>query len=72
VSPRFVDYAHRAGLAVQVWTVDEAIDAERLLAWGIDALITDRPDIMVPLVRGLGTGGWGLGARGCTATDRRS
>ena len=23
-----------------------------LLAWGVDALITDRPDIMVPFVRG--------------------
>jgi glycerophosphoryl diester phosphodiesterase len=51
VSPRFVEYAHRAGLAVQVWTVDEELDAERLLAWGVDALITDRPDIMVPVVR---------------------
>jgi len=50
VSPRFVNDAHRAGLAVQVWTVDTKEDARRLLAWGIDALITDRPDIIVPLV----------------------
>ena len=51
VSPRFVDYAHRAGLGVQVWTVDEEEDARRLLGWGVDALITDRPDRIVPLVR---------------------
>ena len=51
VSPRFVDAAHRAGLGVQVWTVDTEGDARRLLDWGIDALITDRPDIIVPLVR---------------------
>jgi glycerophosphoryl diester phosphodiesterase len=51
VSPRFVDYAHRAGLGVQVWTVDSEIDAEKLLGWGVDALITDRPDLMVPFVR---------------------
>jgi glycerophosphoryl diester phosphodiesterase len=51
VTPRFIAAAHRAGLAVQVWTVDEPADARRLLAWGVDALITDRPDLMVPLVR---------------------
>jgi glycerophosphoryl diester phosphodiesterase len=53
VSPRFVDYAHRAGLGVQVWTVDEEADARRLLGWGVDALITDRPDRIVPLVRSI-------------------
>jgi glycerophosphoryl diester phosphodiesterase len=52
VSKRFVDDAHRAGLCVQVWTVDRASDADRLLAWGVDALITDRPDVIVPIVRG--------------------
>jgi glycerophosphoryl diester phosphodiesterase len=50
VSPRFVHDAHRFGLAVQVWTVDNVDDARRLLEWGVDALITDRPDLMVPLV----------------------
>lgn len=51
VSARFVAHAHRAGLGVQVWTVDEEDQARRLLGWGVDALITDRPDVMVPLVR---------------------
>jgi len=50
VSRNFVACAHRAGLAVQVWTVDCEDDARRLLAWGVDALITDRPDIIVPIV----------------------
>jgi glycerophosphoryl diester phosphodiesterase len=50
VSPRFVEYAHDAGLGVQVWTVDSVVDARRLLGWGVDALITDRPDVIVPLV----------------------
>jgi glycerophosphoryl diester phosphodiesterase len=53
VSRRFVDAAHRAGLGVQVWTVDAEDDARRLLALGVDALITDRPDVIVPLVRAL-------------------
>jgi glycerophosphoryl diester phosphodiesterase len=53
VSPRFIVDAHRAGLGVQVWTVNSERDAERLIGWGVDALITDRPDVMVPLVRNL-------------------
>ena len=44
--------AHGADLPVQVWTVDSESEARRLLDWGVDALITDRPDIIVPLVRG--------------------
>ena len=52
LSRRFVQDAHAAGLGVQVWTVDTEADAGRLLDWGVDALITDRPDIMVPFVRG--------------------
>ncbi len=51
VSPRFVADAHRAGLGVQVWTVDSESDARRLLSWGVDALITDRPDLIVPIAR---------------------
>jgi glycerophosphoryl diester phosphodiesterase len=51
VSPPFVAAMHRVDLAVHVWTVDDEADARRLLAWGVDAIITDRPDIMVPLVK---------------------
>jgi|1185.fasta_scaffold39132_2 glycerophosphoryl diester phosphodiesterase len=52
VSRRFVEAAHRAGLGVHVWTVDTEDHACRLLACGVDGLITDRPDIIVPLVNG--------------------
>ena len=51
VSRRFVQMAHRAGHGVQVWTVDDEADACRLLEWSVDALITNRPDVVVPLVR---------------------
>jgi glycerophosphoryl diester phosphodiesterase len=51
VSRRFVELAHRTGLSVQVWTVDTEADARRLLEWGVDALITDRPDLVVPIAR---------------------
>jgi len=53
VSPRFIDAAHGADLVVQVWVVNTRADARRLLEWGVDALITDRPDLIVPTVRQL-------------------
>jgi glycerophosphoryl diester phosphodiesterase len=52
VSPRFVRYAHEANCPVKVWTVDEESDMRRLLSWGVDAIISDRPDIAVRVVRG--------------------
>jgi glycerophosphoryl diester phosphodiesterase len=50
VTPRFVRAARRAGVPVQVWIVDRAEDIRRLLDWGVQAIITDRPDIAVPAV----------------------
>ncbi len=47
VSPSFVRHAHQADLKVQVWTVDEEPDMRRLLHWGVDALISNRPDLAV-------------------------
>jgi glycerophosphoryl diester phosphodiesterase len=47
VSRRFIRYAHLAGLKVQVWTVDTEADMIRLLDWGVDALISNRPDLAV-------------------------
>ena len=51
VSPRFVELAHRARLAVHVWTVDEPDDIRRLLDWGVDGIISDRPDVAADVVR---------------------
>jgi glycerophosphoryl diester phosphodiesterase len=47
VSRRFIRAAHRAGVLVQVWIVDRPEDIRRLLDWGIDGIITDRPDVAV-------------------------
>jgi len=51
VSPRFIDQAHDAGLDVQVWTVDSEADARRLIEWGVNGLITDRPDILKSVIQ---------------------
>jgi glycerophosphoryl diester phosphodiesterase len=47
VSRRFVRAVHRSRCAVQVWTVNEEVDMRRLLAYGVDGLISDRPDLAV-------------------------
>ena len=51
VTPRFVQLAHKAGVAVQVWTVDEPEDIRRLLDWGVDGIISDRPDVAAGVVK---------------------
>ena len=50
VSPRLVTDLHRAGVLVHVWTVNETADMERLLGWGVDGLVTDRPDRLADLL----------------------
>ena len=47
VSPRFIRHVHEAGRRLQVWTVDEEADMRRLLGWGVDGLISNRPDLAV-------------------------
>ena len=51
VTRRFVDAAHRAGIPVKVWTVNDADAMRRLVSIGVDALITDRPDLARTIAR---------------------
>jgi glycerophosphoryl diester phosphodiesterase len=46
VTPRFVRAAHRAGLPVHVWTIDDQATMERLLDLGVDGIMTDRPRLL--------------------------
>jgi glycerophosphoryl diester phosphodiesterase len=54
VTPRLVRAAARAGVAVQVWTVDEAEEMARLLDMGVHAVMTDRPSVLREVMRARG------------------
>ncbi|MGE3273679.1 MAG: glycerophosphodiester phosphodiesterase [Vicinamibacterales bacterium] len=51
VSPGFIRQVHREGQVVQVWVVDDPADMRRLVAWGVDGLISDRPDLAVRAIQ---------------------
>ncbi len=41
--------AHELGLLVIPWTVNDSADMTRLIEWGVDGLISDRPDLLLGL-----------------------
>jgi glycerophosphoryl diester phosphodiesterase len=49
LTPAQIDEAHRLGLFVLPWTVNRPADMRRLIAWGVDGLISDRPDLALGL-----------------------
>jgi glycerophosphoryl diester phosphodiesterase len=50
VTRRFVEEAHRRNIPVHVWTIDDPAQMRRLLALGVDAIQTDRPDILAQVL----------------------
>ena len=45
LSPRYVRKMQRKGYRILVWTVDDPERMQELVEWGVDGLITDRPDL---------------------------
>jgi len=57
VDQALVDAAHAAGLGVNVWTVNHPADQTAMVAFGVDAIITDRLVEAVELVHGTKSNG---------------
>ncbi|MGH9041262.1 MAG: glycerophosphodiester phosphodiesterase [Acidimicrobiia bacterium] len=56
VDARFVRVAHRYGIAVHVWTIDEPDEINHLLDLGVDGIFTDRPTVLKQVL--IGRGQW--------------
>ncbi len=55
VDRQFVDAAHRQGIAVHVWTIEEEAEMEDLCELGVDGIITDRPSALSGVLDRLGS-----------------
>ncbi|MEZ4513703.1 MAG: glycerophosphodiester phosphodiesterase [Chloroflexota bacterium] len=50
VNGRFIRDAQQHNIEFHVWTVNETGDMQRMLDWGVDGIITDRPDRLLELL----------------------
>jgi len=57
VTPETVAAAHRQGLEMHVWTVNEESEMERLFALGVDGVMSDFPGRLASVARRLGLRG---------------
>ncbi len=46
VDERFIRHAHRAGIQVHVWTINDRVEMERLLDLGVDGIMTDETELL--------------------------
>lgn len=51
LSPRLIETAHRLGVEVHVWTVNDPERMRYLVALGVDGIVTDRADIALKTLR---------------------
>lgn len=50
MTKRFIREAHARNIRVEPWTVDDPALMEQYIEWGVDGIITDRPDLMVEIL----------------------
>jgi glycerophosphoryl diester phosphodiesterase len=50
MTPAFVRAAHARNLAVEPWTINDEETMRKFIEWGVDGIITDRPDILMEVL----------------------
>lgn len=50
MTPGFVRAAHARNLAVEPWTINDEETMRKFIAWGVEGIITDRPDILMKVL----------------------
>jgi glycerophosphoryl diester phosphodiesterase len=51
VDEKLIDVVHESGLQIHVWTVNDPRIMQRLVALGVDGIVTDRPDLAVGAIK---------------------
>lgn len=51
---RFIRECHAKNLAVEPWTVDDPALTKQYIEWGVDGIMTDRPDLMIQVLKEMG------------------
>ena len=50
----YIRRAHRRNIAVQYWTINDEETMRRLINMGVDAIMTDRPDLLYHVLKDMG------------------
>ena len=50
MTERFIREAHTKNIRVEPWTVNDPALMEQYIEWGVDGIITDRPDLMLEVL----------------------
>jgi glycerophosphoryl diester phosphodiesterase len=54
MTKRFIREAHAKNLKVEPWTVDDPELMQQYIEWGVDGIMTDRPDLMIDVLKEMG------------------
>ena len=54
MTKRFIREAHAKNLKVEPWTVDDPEFMKQYIEWGVDGIMTDRPDLMIEVLKAMG------------------
>lgn len=54
MTKRFVREAHARNVAVEPWTVNDPDLMKQYVEWGVDGIMTDRPDLLIEVLKEVG------------------